>query len=85
MNDITMQLKVFSFFQLNEKNPNDPGKCNSSNHGRMKLVRDRNGDERTIICNKDESNSYLWKSIDGWFRCMCSLYQKNLCFRIHNI
>ncbi|CAB4031341.1 Hypothetical predicted protein [Paramuricea clavata] len=49
---------------LDKKNPIDPGQCDTSNHGEIKLVQDRLGADRVLMCTK-ENPTFLWKTIDG--------------------
>ena len=60
--------KSSSFVGLtfNKKNPSNPGKCIKAKHGQLKLVIDRLGEDRVVMCSKEEPNSlYIWKSLDG--------------------
>ncbi|XP_028393585.1 uncharacterized protein LOC114517928 [Dendronephthya gigantea] len=49
---------------LDKKNPIDPGQCDQSNHGEIKLVQDRLGADRVLICT-EETTEFLWQTIDG--------------------
>ena len=52
--------------QLDKNNPIDPGPCTKAVHGQIKLVQDRLGKDRVIIC-VEESDGLIWKSFDGTF------------------
>ncbi|CAB3981611.1 Hypothetical predicted protein [Paramuricea clavata] len=49
---------------LDTEKPIDPGQCGKFNHGEMKLVQDRLGADRVLICT-DKNSMFLWKTIDG--------------------
>ena len=42
----------------------DPGSCNQQSHLKEVLVKDRNDDDKILICVR-ENNVYIWTSLDG--------------------
>jgi hypothetical protein len=54
----------------------NPGPCNSTNHGKEVLTKDRHDEEIILICVKDK-NGFKWKSTDGMLVAMsyyCGIY-----------
>lgn len=43
---------------------NDPGSCDESNHGAEVLIKDREDNERLLIC-ADNNDGFVWKATDG--------------------
>ena len=42
----------------------DPGQCNKSNHAEEVLVRDRQNNDKILICSKN-NGVYQWKAVYG--------------------
>ncbi len=42
----------------------DPGNCSKTNHGELKLVQDRQDNDKLFICLRD-NNRYIWQRADG--------------------
>ena len=49
------------------ENGYDPGKCNQSNHATFIVVKDRENNDRLLIC-AEENDVYNWKTTDGEFQ-----------------
>ncbi|CAB4015633.1 Hypothetical predicted protein, partial [Paramuricea clavata] len=52
------------FTKAKLENGYDPGKCNQSNHARFIVVKDRENNDRLLIC-AEENDVYNWKTTDG--------------------
>ena len=44
--------------------PDKPEKCNKSTKGKLIAIKDRRGDVKLLICDKNEK-IFRWKMIDG--------------------
>ena len=52
------------FFQKVSFHDHNPGKCNKKNHGQLIIVKDRQDNEKLLVC-AEEKSVYLWKPTDG--------------------
>ena len=50
--------------RLDVETGNDPGPCNKDNHGKLKLVKNREDDDRLLVCLQ-EKRVFNWKATDG--------------------
>ena len=58
---------------------NDPGQCDKSNHAQEVLVRDRQNNEKILICSKNHGG-YQWKTVDGKLITILSMKLKQIFF-----
>ena len=42
----------------------NPGECNKENHGKLIIVKDRQDNDKLLVC-AEENKVYLWKTTDG--------------------
>ena len=43
-----------------------PGICDKRNHGKLTMVKDREENDKLLVCAK-ENKVYIWKTTDGKF------------------
>ncbi len=53
--------------------PDKPGKCNESTKGNQVVVKDREGEAKLLICDKN-GKMFRWKMIDGKIYCIYMCY-----------
>jgi hypothetical protein len=62
--DLKAIFPSYFYIQLN-KDPINPGSCDTQSHGQIKLIKDRLGDERLVVCSENSDSKSSWKFLDG--------------------